>query len=263
MKKLLIITTKEDRTEELFIHDKLKIDISYYSSESLSDVKSRTGYDFVYFRDPFNTGEYNLEEISELIDIIRKNNPRAYYFDDASSIEDMLIEDKWIQAELFGSLMPHTELVDDFSKIYFDKQFVKKRISSRARGIVFSSDEFEEFAEPNDYIVQEKLNIIEEYRVIAVRGILLEEMVRKSSKTATQKVVITGEISLTKDIRQFANRVIAKTPNLDLIGLDIVRLVGGGLRLIEINRSPQFISFTKFTGKNPFKILVSKLSSAD
>lgn len=259
MRKLLIITTEEDRSEQLLIHEKLRINIEHYSSELLTRANELTGYDYIYFRDPFNIEQYNLGNLGEIFNAVRENNPNAYYFDNANKLEDMLVEDKWRQAELFGSLMPHTELVDNFSEINFNKQFVKKRISSRARGVVFNDKGFEKSAKPNNYIIQEKLDIAEEYRVIAVRGVLLDDVAVKSCKTSTQKVKVTGTINLTDEIRKFATSAISKTPDLDFIGLDIARLNDGGLKLIEINRSPQFISFVKFVGDNPFKLLVEKL----
>lgn len=259
MKRLLIITTKEDRSESLLTHEKLQIDIKYYSSALLSRLDELEGYDFVYFRDPFNTEQYDLDELSEIIDLIREHNPAAYYFDKANTLEDMLIEDKWRQAKIFGSLMPPTALLDRFSDINYDDQFVKKRISSRARGVVFGNDELDNSAKPNDYIAQEKLDIAEEYRVIAVRGSLLEDAISKSFKTDTQKVKLTGKAELTDDIRSFSEVAISKTPELDLVGLDVVKLKDGSLMLIEINRSPQFNSFAKFTAKNPFEILVDEI----
>lgn len=259
MQKLLIITTNEDRSEHLFVHEKLQIDIAHYHSELLSRTDELAEYDYVYFRDPFNTELYDLDEIGAIMKSVCTNNPDAYYFDSTETLEDALLEDKWRQAELFSSLMPHTELVEDFSKIDFERQFVKKRISSRARGVIFGNDTIDKSAKPNDYIVQEKLDIIEEYRVIALQGILLEDAVVKSSKTDTRKVKITGIIPLTDEIRVVAAETVAKVPSLDFVGLDIAKISDGTHKLIEINRSPQFVSFTKFTGKNPFEILVKEI----
>ncbi len=262
MSKLLIVTTKEERSTELLMVPTYETDVEFYTEELLNRVTELTGYDLVYFRDPF-TDKYDLTTIGAIVDNIRKLNPETYFIDNIASLEDFLIEDKWKQYELFKDLMPKTELVDDFSLLDFDKQFVKKKISARARGIIFSHDQINSSDAPEDYIAQEKINIVEEIRVITVKGEILNIGVKKTSKTDSTKVKVTDSVILTKDIKEIARCTMNLLPTLDLTGIDIARTDEGELILIEVNRSPQFLSSTKFTGENPFKLLVDKLLLAD
>lgn len=259
MKKLLVVTNNDERSADLLVGPDCETNVVWYSHDLLENDGKLSGYDFVYFRDPF-TVEYNLELIDKIIVRIRELNPDAYFVDDIKNTKDILIEDKWRQYALFKDLMPRTKILKNINNIDYSKSFVKKRVSSRARGVIFDVEDFPDNVEPSDYIVQDKIEIIEEIRALVVRGEVLDKGVVKISKTDTDKVKVTDETVLTRDINHLALRIAKALPQLDLVGIDIARTNEDELLLIEINRSPQFNLYTKKTGINPFHRLVLLLT---
>lgn len=257
--KLLILTTKEERSLNLLLLEEIDVTTKHYSDDLAKNTVLLTGFDIIYFRDPF-TDEYDITILAAIVDTIHRQNPGAYFVDSVAELDDLLVEDKWKQYELFNDLMPNTELVNDFDRLDFEKQFVKKRISARARGVIFGVDEVKSSDLPQDFIAQEKLEIIEEVRVVTVRDKIYDMGVKKISKTFSEKVKLTDVVTVSDDMKRMARIVVSRLPELDITGIDIARTKNGELKLIEVNRSPQFVTFTKKTNINPFSELIQSLA---
>lgn len=225
-----VVTTSADSSVEYFPPE---FAIYAYDRIIPEDLKNK---EIIYFRDPFNTGIYNLDTIAEKIATVVESNPGAYYVDDIQSLTDILIEDKWRQYSLLKEYMPRTKLLESPSEIN-DSTIAKKRISARARGIAFHPNEVK--GDVGDYVLQERMTIHHEYRVYVVCGKVQPIVGQRSSKTATSKVKVLGLENLTSDIKLFSESISSKVPKLDFFGLDIA-VTDEGLKLIELNRSPQF-----------------------
>jgi glutathione synthase/RimK-type ligase-like ATP-grasp enzyme len=160
--------------------------------------------------------------------------------------EVMSIEDKWNQYKTFGiELMPKTYLEKDHGKLKGGGIF-KRRLSSRARGIVWSINDI---TDPEDWIVQEYQSIQEELRVYIIRGEALQRAAVRSSKTKNSKVAVLELRDLLPEEISFTKQVSNKIPRLDFVGIDIIR-TANGLKLLEINRSPDFAAYSRLSGGN-------------
>lgn len=62
--------------------------------------------------------------------------------DNTFGISDVFFEDKWLQYKDFQDFIPETKILEKISDIDNPDYITKKRISSRAKGILFSSDKF-------------------------------------------------------------------------------------------------------------------------
>lgn len=262
MKYLLLVTTQSDTSAPLFMSKDTARSITsitaYYDQDHLSleaVIKDRT-FDFVYFRDPFNGANYNIEAIDAIIKTVLTMQPHARYVDQAKTLDDMLFEDKLIQYKIFEDFMPRTELLLNKSQFETGKNIIKKRISARARDIAF---EFNTKYLGGDYIVQPLLDIRQEYRVYCMSGAVIAEATTRSSKTPDTKVKIQAEIRLPVAVMDFAEKISGQLAKYDLVGLDIVVTKDGQLFLIEANRSCQFMAFARLTGINLAKKLAENL----
>jgi len=259
--RLLIVTTTADLSLPLFFHlsDDNLMDVSFiFYDMPIDGLESivRKGFEFVYFRDPFNDLTISQPHAKRLTEAIIDNLRTAYKVDKISSYDDMMFEDKWHQYNLFGDLMPQTELPSSFDDVNFDTQLLKKRISARSKGIVFDRASILPKDSPQDYVLQAKLNIKKEYRVFMVGGEIVKPMAIKSSKTPNQIAKLVGlEDKIPSDLTQICQEVYKKT-KFDLMGLDIVE-TDEGYKVLEVNRSCQFAKFYRLSGLN----LASMLSS--
>lgn len=247
----LILTTHDDRCESYFTaagHE-----VRYYESlAALPEV-----VDVVYFRDPFNAGQYNMTAIGQTMQQVCERYPDAYYVDGCMTIDDALIEDKWRQYSQLARFMPATQLATDVSESQ-EKVIIKERISSRARGISFALTDIPP-ARRDAYIVQPLLDIIEEYRVYTVRGRVAPYMTQKSPKTADSKVKVIGAMPTDDAMKQYVEAIVRHVPReYDLLGFDIARTTDG-LTLIELNRSPQFKRYNELTGTNILETTITAI----
>jgi len=239
-----ILTTKSDQSLVFFAPKNSSIAYFEESDDALEAVLASKAFEVVYVRDPFNNGEYNLKNIETKLDILRKMQPNARYIDGISTLDDVLIEDKWRQYKLLGEYMSPTVLGSKASFIK-GKHIAKKRISARSKDILFS------VYEPlnNEWIVQDLISIDEELRVYAVNGKVILLATVKSSKTNNTKVKVVGVRTLNDAELTFAQKITDLLPALDFIGLDIA-VNSDGLRLIEVNRSPQFKRYNELNKLN-------------
>ena len=244
MKRLLLITTIEDWSALLFlthaVTSKVSVDILFYheSLDVFDTVLTKSSYDFIYFRDPFNS-QIDLDAVQEKVELVLKNRQDAYIVDSISSYDDILFEDKWIQYELYKEFMPPTLLLEDITTFENATHIAKKRISSRSKGIAFTKDDIQ--GEPNEHIVQQMQRILTEYRVYALFNVICEEASVKTPKTPTSKAKVESVTSIPEHIKIFTQRVLTKN-KFDFIGLDIAE-TESGITLFEVNRSPLFNGF--------------------
>ena len=199
--------------------------------------------DLVYFRDPFNDPEYQPDPFH--IDQLIAQYQGAQIVDHITSFQDILeLEDKYLQSEAYGDLYPTTWLPSQHEFVP-GSNLAKPRISQRAKNILFDLDGH---TLDDSWIIQELLDIQEELRVYVVCGDVLDQASIKSSK-ASGKVKIIGDRPLTPEEIVFVHQAMEKCP-LDVVGFDIAVLPGGQYKIIEANRSPQFLRYSERTGLN-------------
>jgi glutathione synthase/RimK-type ligase-like ATP-grasp enzyme len=180
---------------------------------------------------------------------------KRYKIDSITSMDDILLEDKWKQYELFSSFMPKTELLQQITDADKPNHITKKRISSRSTGIFFQSKDLIE--EPSSYIIQEKVEIMVEYRVYMIFGEIMPMVALKSSKTPHKKVAIYKTEHISDSLREFTYQLGERIP-FDVVGLDVAK-TKEGYTLIELNRSCLFDAYFTFTGINLAEVFVNKL----
>ena len=242
---ILIATTRSDNSLRFFLEP--GIDVVYFDDEleKFSHDASRRNYDVVYIRDPFNTGRLAPEDIIPYIDVLGRKHQSAYFVDCAHRIAGVLIEDKWNQYEIWQKWMPQTRLGDQLDGAETGV-VAKKRISARSRDILF---ELVPEVLSSDWIVQERLDIVEELRVYALFGRVVRRASIRRSKSATSGTKVVGLRDIAEQEVEFAEEVVAQQKQLDFVGLDIV-VTPTGLRLIEVNRSPQLNRYNELAQTN-------------
>lgn len=254
-KALLIVTTYEDLSLPLFFSHKItnkyniKILLFHETLHNFLDTfKHSCFFDLIYVRDPFNGIEVQnlLKKLIVLLDNIKAKS----YIDNLLSPEDVFIEDKWKQYEIFYEFMPKSLIFTKDMPYDLDRQIIKKRVSSRGRGIVIDP---KKITEPSKYLIQEKLNIKNEYRIFAIKGKTVKTIVGKQFVYDQQlnkvRVIIQPALQISHKALKFVESLNNKH-KLDFVGYDIAELKNGNFKLIEVNRSPQFIVFYKKTGIN-------------
>ena len=236
-----LFTTKKDFSAAYFQEHGWTV-FDYAADSELKLTDSR-GCRLVYFRDPFNNTDCSYDRAK--IDHIISTFSDVRSIDNIRSFDDMLrVEDKLFQASLYRSLCPQTFLPSQQDFIE-GNHLAKKRISQRAKDILF------ELTAPinDDWIIQELLDIKEELRVYSIFGRVVEDATIKTSKQSG-KVKVVGGRKITAEEKDFCSK-IAKLSKMDFIGIDMAILADGGLKLIEVNRSPQFKRFVEIYGESP------------
>ncbi|MCQ2571118.1 MAG: ATP-grasp domain-containing protein [Candidatus Saccharibacteria bacterium] len=224
-----IITTRKDLSADIFRRHGW--DVFIYGS----DYGDSSKYDIVYFRDPFNDIGVLDKTVAERAIGLFKN---ARSIDNVTSFDYLYeLEDKFNQYKMYRDLMPATFLPYECEFVK-GRHLAKKRISQRSKDIYFDCPE----QLGDDWIIQELLDIKEELRVYVVFGEVIPQATIKAKVDGKVKIVggrilNENEISLCKEI--------ARRSNLNFIGIDLAVLNNGELKLIEVNRSPQFIRFSE------------------
>lgn len=245
MARLLIVTTKKDSSLPYLLND--EVDVAYFDDgfDAFKTNVARRHFSVIYLRDPFNTGVFSLEEIDKKLHLLTKRQPEAYYVDHAAALNDLLIEDKWRQYEQLGEWMPKTVLGDSMLSVSREN-IAKRRISSRSKNILFNVSPG---ALSNEWIIQERLAIFEELRVYYLFGEVIRTASIKRPKVAGQTTKVIGLRELSLEEERFAYGIGSALPALDFAGLDIA-VTPAGLRLIEVNRSPQFVRYSMLREEN-------------
>lgn len=232
----LLYTTHTDTSLEFFKQAGWTV---HYYDEPLVPHSA----DLVYFRDPFNDPEYQPDPFH--IDQLIAQHRDAQIVDRITSFQDILeLEDKYLQSQSYKNLYPTTWLPSQHEFVP-GSNLAKPRISQRAKNILF---ELDGHTLDDSWIIQELLDIQEELRVYVVCGDVLDQASIKSSK-ASGKVKIIGDRALTPEEIVFVHQALEQCP-LDVVGFDIAVLPGGQYKIIEANRSPQFLRYSERTGIN-------------
>lgn len=260
MKKLLIVTKLIDLSIPFFLTQKIrhKIDIDFcFYHESMDEIKERLTschYDYIYIRDPFHfTSEKS--EFEEKIRFILKHCKDSYMIDSIQDLEDIYFEDKWAQYQIFSAFMPKTQILKDAKELN-DRKIIKKRISSRSKGIVFDAKDLSG-KDVSEYIIQDKINIEKELRIYVIFDEIIKTASIKTSKTEESKVHVTATETLSPELENFVQEIIKKT-KFDFMGLDIVK-EKNELYLLEVNRSCFFTGFFRETSMNLAEVFIDKL----
>ena len=132
-----ILTTKSDQSLGFFVSKNTTIAYFEDTDAVLKNLLHAQVFDVVYIRDPFNTGDYSLDNISRKIALVRTLQPHARHVDNVTSLEDVLFEDKWKQYEMLGQFMAPTILASDVVFVE-GKHIAKKRVSARSKDILLS-----------------------------------------------------------------------------------------------------------------------------
>lgn len=265
MKKILIITTINDLSIALFLTQRIQkiitVDFCFFHEhkDEIEEKIQSSEYDFIYIRDPF-TYAYNEADITDKINMILKNRKDAYFVDKIESTDDVFFEDKYIQYTLFSAFMPSTKILQSVGELNNQDFIVKKRISSRGKGIIFDpKDLFNQ--DLSEYIIQKRIQIDKEYRVYVLFHKIITLAAVKSSKTETKKIKVIDSEEISLHLRQFVENII-KDNTFDFIGLDI-GISNGKPYLIEINRSCLFNEYFSMTGVNLAEDFIEELVEYD
>lgn len=253
-KKLIVLTTYQDKSLPLFFSEKVKNDYEieiflFHESLPIFEQKFKNSeYTDLYIRDPFN-GK-TVDYLEEKLNVCFAKNKHTNLIDNLETVADVYFEDKWLQYQTLKEFMPQTQILESLN-YDLDTSFIKKRISSRAKGIVFN---LESVGEKNEYIVQPKLPIKHEYRIFSVNSEILlratyKKLIVKQKENNEASVRIMDLVEVDDELKSFVEKIDAKL-KFDFIGYDIARLADDSLVLIEANRSPQFLMYYEKTGIN-------------
>lgn len=254
--KTAIFTTRNDPSLELL---KPYANKTYYYNDTLT-LAGFPKFDRVYFRDPFNDPKSPADKskLDKLLAKFWSTNKNCKSIDNIIQASDLFFEDKYRQYKMLGvKFMPKTFLA---SKTTFKNglSIAKKRISSRAKGIILEKPTT---SLTDEYIIQPRLDIQEELRIFVIYDKVLPIAAIKSSKTESTKVKIIANRKLTRNEINFINSALQKLQKLDFIGIDLAILNDSSLKIIEVNRSPQFLGYKRTTGTNLAEILLSVTST--
>lgn len=239
-----VLTTKSDQSLGFFVSKNTTIAYFEDTDVALETLLHAQVFDVIYIRDPFNTGDYSLDNISRKIALLRTLQPHAQFVDNIKSLDDVLVEDKWKQYEIVGQFMAPTVLATN-GLFVEGKHIAKKRVSARSKDILFSVQT------PLDdkWIIQDLIPINEELRIYVVHGKVMPQATIKTSKSNGEKVKVVGIRPLSDMEAAFAQAVVSCVPQLDFVGLDVA-VTRDGLMLIEVNRSPQFKRYNELSSSN-------------
>ena len=262
MKKILIVTTFSDLSVPFFLAQSVRkdvaVDIVFYNDgwTLLQAYLAQRQYDSVYLRDPFND-KVDQSESKEIVRGIGTMFPESYFVDHVRDFDDILCEDKWRQFQEYGAFMPKTEILRNPHDIAVGRTIAKKRLSSRARGIVMTAADFPREDSVDDYVLQECIAVDREFRVYVICGDIMPTVSIKSPKTATQKVAVVGHEKISPDLMAYVQKLVVQIP-YDFVGLDIVQR-GAVFYLLEVNRSCLFNGYFAQTGVNLAHVFVEKM----
>ena len=235
MSSKILVTTPKDLSSDLFAEHGWEI--VQYGSGAPGDRE----YEIVYYRDPFNDDNVSEKMVEESL---KKVHGQRSIDNIKTYAEMLLFEDKYNQYKTYHDLMPKTFLPSEFYHLEKSNYLAKKRISQRSKDIIFdlSDDRIDD-----NYIIQEIIDIDEELRVYIIFGEIIQQATIKSSKI-NGKVKVIGKRDLSEIELSFC-QVIAERTKLDFIGIDLAVLKDGGVKLIEVNRSPQFLKYAELYGE--------------
>lgn len=267
--KICLITSKNDPSSSLFLDNRIpgtNISIVYYESlNHLPNIESLLStYDKYILRDPYNSGQ----DYSHILKHILLKHSQRICLDSACYLKYPDYEDKLFQANFYKkNLIPHPPTLHNpsLSELKNYPYLVKKRISSRNKGnyIVANIQDFVDTpysSNPNDYIVQQKIDILHEYRILILFNQIvgIAEKSKSSGKLKLIKSISTNQISLNA---QKLAQYTAKKLEADFVGIDLAIDKNQKIYVIESNLSPQFNRLLALTHINPVEIIFRRVLS--
>ena len=111
----------------------------------------------------------------------------------------------------------------------------------------------------NGFLIQEKINIKNKYRVLVLNGKSLgcvKKISNKVARNADQGAIF--EVEENEKVERFARKV-AKIQKLFFAGVDIVENEDGELYVLECNRNPQFRAFEEAYLRTGYDIDIAKM----
>lgn len=280
--KVIIFTTKSDLGSSLFVKENssknIETFIYYYEDMTYKNgqIKVMNEVDFdvnpndhIILRDPYN----DFIDYSFFLRLIVMRYYKQILIDRDCYLNFPMYEDKLYQSYLFervGVSTPSTSYMSD--EVVGLNNFpciIKLRVSSRAKGvyIINSREEFENFFMKNkmeDHIIQEYIEIEEDYRVIVFGDEILGIVERSpkflgENKISKVKVIKSLSIDILPEKIKQECLIIVKELEADLVGLDVVKSKNEEYYFIEANLSPQFNSFQRESGVNVVKRILDKI----
>lgn len=219
--------------------------------------------DKIILRDPYKAkGDYSfftkkiLKKYYENISLDRERYSKFPFYEDKLSQVDLFIK--------LGIATPETFLGRNINKLLKFPVIVKPRIGSRGRGIrIFKkSKEMKSFfaeKDPLNYIVQKYYKVKNEYRILLLEhkilGVVDKHIYLKKRGRVGVKVKKPVN-NLPEKIKKDAIR-ITKGPRADFVGVDVIHAENDKYYFLEANLSPQFGMFTKTTGINVAREIIS------
>ncbi|HLG90704.1 MAG TPA: hypothetical protein VI336_00865 [Candidatus Saccharimonadales bacterium] len=222
--------------------------VMFNASEGALDRVMQNDFQYLYFRDPFNEDDDSRKIARANTSKLLRRYRSAYMVDGIKNFDDLLFEDKWKQYRALSKFMPPTKILTVLREPDRNS-FIKRRISARSKGIIFTREDYPVNAKPQEYLIQQKLQVEKEYRAYMVGGRLVSPMAIKSSKTPQQNVRLIGlQKEIPQAILKICQAVYDKT-QYDLCGLDVAE-TKDGFFLLEVNRSCQFKKYWQLSGQN-------------
>lgn len=273
---IIIFTSKKDKSlqsvSEVIDKKGITHDIYLYEnmimkSDVLLDIEENKTIiinpeDRLILRDPYNTGV----NYSYILQFLINKYPKNRVLDKEIFIKHPNYEDKLYQSHIFSTNnIPHPKVlhISSLNALYSSLNeivypiVVKKRISSRSNDvfIIKSEDDLLNFFMGkyiSDYIIQPRLKVKEDYRVIVMKNNIVGSVLRqvKVKKDGTIKVVVKSiNENIPNSVRSYI-KTLHEVLNGDIIGYDIVIDKEEKIYFLEANLSPQFRGFEKVTGIN-------------
>lgn len=248
MKNLVVAVSPDSSLELLKSHaDILVLDKDLVK---ISDTHYDTVYIRSHFSQPSTLPQNFRREIDVIVQRVKRANQKVRFIDDMDNVDAIVaFEDKRQQYKAFSEFMPRTERLSASTDISsFMRPIYKNRLSSRGSGVTWDKKSTVDSME--DWIVQETLHIRDELRVYIVNGEVYPVGAVKQSMTEENRAQSLDSRALTQDEIDFSSGIIRRSPNLDMVGIDMARTIDGKLSLMEVNRSPGFAKFCELTGVN-------------
>ena len=257
--KLLIVSTRKDLSLENIIEEAYKHNIEtktvFYEDLEINEIQDVVkGYNFCILRDPYNTGEDFSIYLRSIIQFFQPHQVLDY----ETYIKFPFYEDKLFQYLLFSPQMKmlRTWHFNSLSKVNIEKFpiIVKKRVSSRGRGIfiIESEQELKKFFFKNrvcDYFFQEYKEPKKDIRVIVLGNKVIGSVERKVNiKKLNGKLKVGVKVNSPFELpRQIKGEVlkVARMIKCDFCGIDFLIDGENNYYLLECNISPQFIASEK------------------
>lgn len=247
--KHLVITVSPDSSIELL---KVFADVIVLDKDPLPSKIPY--YETIYIRSHFGQDatlpQAFRKEIEDVVKRAKIENPSIKFIDGTDTVDKILsAEDKWLQYESFGDLMPRTVLFNQKENVLdFKRPVFKNRFSSHGNGVTW---EMKNVTDPtNSWVIQESLDISEELRVYIINRQVYPIGAIRQSKNQDQNTQAIDSRHLAQSEIAFSEKVTKHARRMDIMGIDIARTADGKLYLMEVNRSPGFGKFNELTGIN-------------